>query len=48
MFVNFFYYVVVKVDIEVGYVICYVIVVDRDSGRNGEVYYYFKEYYEYF
>ncbi|XP_067842901.1 protocadherin Fat 1a isoform X1 [Heptranchias perlo] len=48
VFVNLPYYAVVQVDAEVGHVIRQVTAIDKDVGKNGEVYYYLKERHEHF
>ncbi|XP_051891479.1 protocadherin Fat 1a isoform X7 [Pristis pectinata] len=48
IFVNLPYYAVVQVDAEVGHVIRQVTAIDKDIGKNGEVYYYLKEHHEHF
>ncbi|XP_051784464.1 protocadherin Fat 1a isoform X3 [Erpetoichthys calabaricus] len=47
-FVNLPYYALIQADAEIGYVIRSVTAVDKDSGQNGNVYYYLKEHHEYF
>uniref|UniRef100_UPI00398EB0C5 protocadherin Fat 1a isoform X2 n=1 Tax=Pristiophorus japonicus TaxID=55135 RepID=UPI00398EB0C5 len=48
VFVNLPYYAVVQVDAEVGHVIRQVAAIDKDVGKNGEVYYNLKEHHEHF
>ncbi|XP_069780628.1 protocadherin Fat 1a isoform X4 [Narcine bancroftii] len=48
IFVNLPYYAVVQVDAEVGHVIRQVTAIDKDTGKNSEVYYHFKEHHEHF
>ncbi|XP_043545771.1 protocadherin Fat 1a isoform X3 [Chiloscyllium plagiosum] len=48
IFVNLPYYAVVQVDAEVGHIIRQVTAIDKDVGKNGEVYYYLKKEHEHF
>ncbi|XP_072352995.1 protocadherin Fat 1a isoform X3 [Scyliorhinus torazame] len=48
IFVNMPYYAVVQVDAEVGHVIRQVTAIDKDVGKNGDVFYYLKEHSEHF